>query len=99
MLNLRTQIGLTKSVGTTTACRNSTCDNLLEWLDGTPFTYESYYEKTVDYTLISDCFLIMQNEKIIDENCDTDVHFICQFDCSLAGKPKFQVTKAHSLDS
>lgn len=39
-------------------CTNAQCTNLIEWVDGTKFTYQSYMTEGIEMKSGADCFAL-----------------------------------------
>ena len=78
---MKIHIGLRK-VNSDTLCDNATCDDLLEWADGTTFKYDPNVMTTSGVTANSlgsyrDCFY-HDDTGIQDRPCDNGQAFLCQ---------------------
>ncbi|XP_059083420.1 uncharacterized protein LOC131880744 [Tigriopus californicus] len=84
-------VGFKNPSGSNT-CTNDGCNNLIEWVDGTKFTYQSFMTQGIRMKGGADCFALFDSGEIVGETrCNTRAYsYLCQSTCQGAYTPCFE---------
>ena len=77
-------LGLKANVDLQSSCQDYQCDYLLDWVDGTWFTFSSLY-RLINADAQSPCMAFRQN-KLKKSPCNFNEAFVCQLTCPSESK-------------